>query len=62
VRIVVDEREPRLVALVRHMDRSGRSMRDIVSDLRRMGVVDCEGQPLRLVHVWGILRACPDEP
>jgi hypothetical protein len=57
MRIVVDEQEERLVALVRHMYASGRSMRDIVTELRTMGVVNAAGKPFRLVHVWTILRA-----
>jgi hypothetical protein len=56
MRIIVDGREPRVVALVRHMHATGRSMHEIVADLRSMGVVDGTGLPLRLVHVWGILR------
>jgi hypothetical protein len=56
MRIVVEEDEKRLVAIVRHMHASGRSMREIVTELRIMGVVDHAGKPLRLVHVWGILR------
>jgi hypothetical protein len=55
--IVVDEDEQRLVALVRHMHATGRSMKDIVTELRIMGVVNREGEPLRLLHVWGILRS-----
>ncbi len=54
--IVVDEDEPRLAALVHHMHASGRSMRDIVTELRVMGVLDRAGKPLRLIHVWTILR------
>jgi hypothetical protein len=57
MRIVVAENEPRLGALVRHMHASGRSMHDIVGELRAMGVVNDAGRPLRLVHVWGILRS-----
>ena len=57
MRIVVDETEPRLGALVRHMHASGRSMHDIVGDLRAMGVVNHTGRPLRLLHVWSLLRA-----
>ena len=56
MRIVVDEDEERLIALVRHMHASGRSMRDIVTELRIMGVVTRAGKPLRLIHVWTILR------
>jgi hypothetical protein len=56
VRIVVDEQGPRVVALVRHMHVSGRPMRDIVTELRSMGVVNGAGHPLRLAHVWAILR------
>jgi hypothetical protein len=56
VRIVVDERGPRVVALVRHMHASGRPMRDIVAELRSMGVVNGGGHPLRLEHIWAILR------
>ena len=55
--IVVDEDEQRLVALVRHMHATGRTMHEIVTELRVMGVVNRAGEPLRLVHVWGILRA-----
>jgi hypothetical protein len=57
MRIVVDEHEERLVALVRHMHASGRSMREIVTELRIMGVVNLAGKPFRLVHVWTMLRA-----
>lgn len=57
MRIVVDEDEERLIALVRHMHASGRSMREIVTELRVMGVVNRAGKPLRLIHVWSILRA-----
>jgi hypothetical protein len=57
MRIVVDEDEERLIALVRHMHASGRSMREIVTELRIMGVVNRAGKPLRLVHIWSILRA-----
>jgi hypothetical protein len=57
MRIVVDEDEKRLAALVRHMHASGRSMREIVTELRAMGVVNRAGKPLRLLHVWSILRS-----
>ncbi len=57
MRIVVDEEEQRLVALVRHMYASGRSMREIVTELRIMGVVNRAGKPFRLLHVWTILRS-----
>jgi hypothetical protein len=56
VRIVVDAQGPRLVALVRHMHASGRAMRDIVAELHWMGVVNDAGHPMRLVHIWAILR------
>jgi hypothetical protein len=56
VRIVVDEQGPRVIALVRHMHASGRPMRDIVTELRSMGVVNGAGHPLRLAHIWAILR------
>ena len=62
MRIVVDEQEKRLVALVRHMHASGLSMRKIVNELRVLGVVNRAGEPLRLLHVWGILRAGPVVP
>jgi hypothetical protein len=55
-RIVLDQQEPRLVALVRHMHANGMSMRGIVTELRIMGVVMNDGRPLRLGHVWTILR------
>ena len=57
MRIVVDEDEQRLAALVRHMHASGRSMREIVAELRSMGVVNRAGKPLRLLHIWSILRS-----
>jgi hypothetical protein len=57
--IVVDEHEGRLVALVRHMHATGLSMRQIVAELRTLGVVRTDGRPMRLVHVWGVLRAKP---
>jgi hypothetical protein len=57
MRIVVNENEPRLGALVRHMHACGRSMHDIVGELRAMGVVNHSGVPLRLLHVWSILRS-----
>jgi hypothetical protein len=57
MRITVDENEPRLGALVRHMHASGQSMHDIVGELRAMGVVNLAGRPFRLVHVWSILRS-----
>jgi hypothetical protein len=56
MRIVVDEEEQRLVALVRHMYATGRSMQEIVTELKSMGVVNRAGKPFRLVHVWTILR------
>ena len=59
MRIVVDEREQRVVALVRHMHSIGLSMRQIVTELRVMGVVRTDGKPMRLVHVWAILRSKP---
>lgn len=59
MRIVVDEKEQRLVALVRHMHASGLSMQSIVTELRVLGVVNQAGVPLRLLHVWGILRTTP---
>jgi hypothetical protein len=58
-RIVLDQQEPRLVALVRHMHANGMSMRAIVTELRLMGVVTNDGHPLRLGHVWTILRGAP---
>jgi hypothetical protein len=57
MRIVVDEHEQRLAALVRHMHASGRSMHEIVTELRVMGVVNRAGKPIRLLHVWSILRS-----
>jgi hypothetical protein len=57
MRIVVDENEERLIALVRHMHANGRSMREIVTELRTMGVVNRAGKPLRLIHIWSILRS-----
>jgi hypothetical protein len=57
MRIVVDEDEQRLAALVRHMHASGRSMHEIVKELRVMGVVNRAGKPIRLLHVWSILRS-----
>jgi hypothetical protein len=59
MRIVVDEHGERLRALVRHMHSSGRSMREIVTDLRTMGVVNRAGKPLGLAQVWTILRTRP---
>jgi hypothetical protein len=56
MRIVIHENEQRLIALVRHMYATGLTMRQIVSELRGLGVVDPTGKPLRLVHIWGILR------
>jgi len=57
MRIIVDHDEPRVVALVRHMYGSGRTIREIVSDLRSMGVVTSAGVPIRLGQIWEILRA-----
>jgi hypothetical protein len=57
MRIAINEKQDRLVALVRHMHANGLSMSDIVYELRTMGVVLLRGEPLRLVHVWNILRA-----
>jgi len=57
MRIVDEEDEQRLAALVRHMHASGRSMQEIVTELRIMGVVDRAGKPLRLLDVWSILRS-----
>jgi hypothetical protein len=62
MRIEVDPHEERLSALVRHMHASGRSMHDIVAELRVLGVVDRTGMPLRLLHVWEILRSGPRSP
>ncbi len=57
MRIVVDHDEPRVVALVRHMYGCGRTMPEIVSELRSMGVVTRTGVPIRLGQIWEILRA-----
>ena len=62
MRIEVDQGEERLAALVRHMHASGKSMHDIVSELRMLGVVDQSGMPLRLLHVWDILRSGSRSP
>jgi hypothetical protein len=59
MRIVIDEREQRLVALVRHMHTTGLSMKQIVTELRAMGVVRTDGKPMRLLHVWAVLRSKP---
>jgi hypothetical protein len=56
MRIKIDRDDARLVALVRHMYASGQSMPEIVTELRAMGVVNGTGEPLRLLHIWGILR------
>jgi hypothetical protein len=32
-------------------------MREIVAELRSMGVVNRAGKPLRLLHIWSILRS-----
>jgi hypothetical protein len=57
MRIEVDHDGERLSVLVRHMHASGMSMHAIVAELRTMGVVDRTGTPLRLLHVWSILRS-----
>jgi hypothetical protein len=57
MRIEVDPNEERLTVLVRHMHASGSSMHEIVTELRLLGVVDRTGKPLRLLHVWEILRS-----
>jgi hypothetical protein len=57
MRIVIDPNEERLNALVRYMHATGMSMHQIVTELRVLGVVDRAGKPLRLTHVWDILRA-----
>jgi hypothetical protein len=62
MRIEVDQGEERLAVLVRHMHASGRSMHDIVTELRVLGVVDRAGKPLRLLHVWEILRSAAPSP
>jgi hypothetical protein len=41
------------------MHATGLSMHQIVTELRAMGVVRTDGKPMRLLHVWGVLRAKP---
>ena len=49
----------RIVALAQHMRASGRSLRQIVVELRDMGVVNRRGRPLSLSYVFKLVRAVP---
>jgi hypothetical protein len=49
----------RVIALAQHMRANGRSLRQIVVELRDMGVVNRRGRPLSLSYVFSIVRAIP---
>jgi hypothetical protein len=62
-RFQLDPESERLRAVVRHLHFfGGLSIREIVGELRAMGLVDRRGQPFPMSRVWTILRARQSAP
>jgi hypothetical protein len=63
-RLVVERREQRILALVRHMHVVERwTIRDIVRYLRENGVVNRRGKPFSVSRVWEMIHGPTlDEP
>ena len=56
-RLVLDPDEQRLLAVVRHMHKVQRlDMREIVTVLAHLGVVNRRGRPFALSAVWAMIR------
>jgi hypothetical protein len=61
-KLVEDRAEQRIIAIVRHMYLVRRlPMRDIVRELKGMGVVNRRGQPFGLSRVWEMIHR-PSSP
>ncbi len=58
-----DAREQRLIAVVRHMYLAERvPMREIVSRLQEMGIMNRRGQPFGLSRVWEMVHRGHEPP
>lgn len=54
--IVIDWKEKAVVAVARHMRRQGRTLRQIVAELARLGVVGRRGAPIGLSRVFEMIH------
>lgn len=62
-KLILDPDEQRLLAVVRHMYFIERiPMRQIVENLREMGVINRRGRPFTLSGVWSMIHQRADKP
>jgi hypothetical protein len=57
--LVVDEDVRAILAVVRHMRERGLTMRQLVEELREMGIVNRRGKPFNLTRVFQLLHGGP---
>jgi hypothetical protein len=57
-----DEHEERIVAVARHMRKSGATLREIVEFLRREGIVGRRGTPIGTTRVFEMIHGGRKKP